>query len=160
MRLLDHLFSRVANRPFYVRISRNRLSVRNVHGGGYFDDEPLVAVSEEDPPSIVAIGANARIASSRCINPFSDPRVLVSNFAVAERLLQYAFLSVSEKGVIRLAPIAVIHPIEKLEGGLTEIARCTLRELAEKAGAASTYFWEGRQLTDMELLSGVYKTAT
>jgi len=142
--------------PFYVRISKQRLTVRDASGDGYFDDVPLVGLSETDPPKIEAVGASAT-ALKRSVNPFSHPRVLVSDYLIAERLLQYAFKIVSKISWIRAAPIAVMHVTENLEGGLTDIERRVLRELAEGAGARRVYIWEGRELTDEELRSGVHQ---
>jgi rod shape-determining protein MreB len=132
------------------------LKVRDARGGRFFDDEPLVGLSDSDPPKIEAVGASAKVLS-RCVNPFSHPRVLVSDYIIAERLLLHAFKTVSGKFWLRAAPVAVMHVTEDLEGGLTDMERRVLQELAEGVGARKVYIWEGRELTDEELRSGVHR---
>lgn len=157
MSLVKLLQAATSGGPYYVRIRRDRLSVRNASGSGYFEDEPLVALTADSPPKIEAIGAVARSAGVRYVNPFSHPRVLVEDFLVAEKLLQHAFRVVSGPSLLRPAPIAVMHPTEELEGGLSAIESRVLRELAEGAGARKAYIWTGRELTDEELRSGLYE---
>lgn len=155
LKILQSLSARLSGGPYYVRKSRQRLKVRDASSDRFFDDEPLVGLSESDPPKIEAIGANAR-ALKRFTNPFAHPRVLVSNYAVAEKLLQHAFRLVSKGFWLRAAPVAVMHVTEDLEGGLTDVERRALRDLAAGAGARMAYVWEGRELTNEELRSGAY----
>ena len=143
--------------PYYVRLRRRRLSVRNASTGAIFDDEPLVALSEEPDPRILAIGAAARSAGGRCCHPFEHPRILIADFQVAEVLLKYAFANVSSRSWLRPSPIAVCHVLEPLEGGLSQIEHRALMEMLAGAGARATFFWEGRELTDAELQAGVYR---
>ena len=157
MALTNLLLARFSGGPYYVKMSRNRLSVRDVASGGYFDDEPLVAISQSTPPQVEAIGASARTVSSITVNPFSHPRVFVENFLVAEKVLAYAFKIVSGNKPFRVRPVVVAHVVENLDGGLTEIEYRVLHELFENVGARKTYFWEGRELTDDELRSGAYR---
>ena len=144
--------------PFYIRISRDRIKVRDASGGGYFDDEPLVGLSDDTPTIITAVGGNAR-TSAKWVNPFSHPRIIIDDFLIAEKLLMHSFRQVSGNRHIRVAPIAVMHVTEKLEGGLTRIESRALQELAMSAGARECHIWEGRELTDGELRSGAYKSA-
>jgi rod shape-determining protein MreB and related proteins len=146
--------------PYYVRLRRNRIHIRDAKGQRQFEDEPLVALTDEDPPRIEAIGVAARRSKRRIVNPFSHPRVIVDDYAVAEKLLQHAFKMVSPRTLIRASPIAVMHWLDELEGGLTPIERRVLHELGEGAGARRVYVWEGRELTNEELRSGAYRAAT
>jgi len=54
------------------------------------------------------------------------------------------------------SPITVIHPMEKVEGGLTSIEQRALRELASGAGAHKVFIWVGCELTDDEIISRNY----
>ena len=138
-------------------MSRNRISVKDIASGSFYEDEPLVAISQDIPPLVEAIGASARNASSFTVNPFSHPRVFVEDFLVAEKVLAYAFMIVSGKKPFRVSPIVVAHVIEKLDGGLTQIEYRVLHELFENVGARKTYFWDEHELTDDELRSGAYR---
>lgn len=132
--------------------------MRNVSTGAVFDDEPLVALSTERKPRVIAVGAAARTASAVPANPFQHPRILVADFLLAEALLRHAFQAVSPRSWIRPSPIAVCHVVEPLKGGLSQIECRALMELMEGAGARSAFLWDGRDLTDQELLSGAYRT--
>ena len=44
----------------------------------------------------------------------------------------------------------LMHPMERLEGGLTQIERRVLHEMALTAGAGKVAIWEGHVLTDNE----------
>tara|TARA_R110002124_G_scaffold195275_1_gene362351 strand:- start:7368 stop:7853 length:486 start_codon:yes stop_codon:yes gene_type:complete len=149
----------ISGGPFYVRISRGRLRVRDISGGGNFDDEPIVVLSGDIPPKITAIGRNARNASAKWINPFSHPRIIIHEFMIAEKLLMHSFKEVSGKQFVRAAPVVIMHVTDNLEGGLTDIERRALQELALSAGARECHVWEGRELTDGELRAGAYKSA-
>lgn len=140
-----------------MRLRRDRLNVRDVKSGRGFDDEPIVAISDGNDPRIIAIGAAARNQGARCINPFIHERVLIANHVIAEKLLQYAFWMVSGKRWIRVSPIVVVHCLEDLLGGISEVERRQLMELASGAGASETHIWEGRELTDAEVLARVYE---
>ena len=157
IRFINGLFS---GGPYYVRIGRNRLSVRDVAGEGQFDDEPIVALSDDSPPKVLAIGRAAKNTSARWINPFDHPRIILGDFTVAEALITHSFLVVSRRRHIRSSPIVVIHPIDMLTGGLSSIERRALMELAYGAGAREVHIWEGAELSDAELINHAYRRAT
>lgn len=155
--LLSSIRAALSGGPYYVRLRRNRLVVRNASTGAVFDDEPLVALSSERRPRVIALGAAARTASTVAVNPFQHPRILIADFLLAEALLRHAFRAVSPRSWIRPSPIAVCHVVESLEGGLTQIECRALMEMMEGAGAQNAFLWEGRELTDQELRSGAYR---
>jgi rod shape-determining protein MreB len=142
--------------PFYVRISRDQINVTNSKSGSSFIDEPIVAISEPPNRTILAIGSKARIAGGVSVNPFSHPRLFVYEFEVLEKLFQHAFSVVSKSRVIAPAPIVVIHVVEKLEGGLTDIEKRVLLEAAFSAGAYDVKIWDGPELTNQQLQAGEY----
>ena len=155
--LTKRLLGGLAGGPYYVRIQRDRLSVRDASGDRYFDDAPFVALSNDEPPIVRSIGQSAKTASDRVVNPFGHPRLVVTDFLIAEKLLQHAFSVVAGKRLLAAAPVAIMHTVDDLEGGLTDIERRALHELAMGAGAREAYVWEGRELTNEELRSGVYR---
>ncbi len=140
--------------PYYVLIRRDRLHVRDVSGTGVFDEEPLIAI-EPSTDKVVAFGNQARM-SGNFVNPLDHPRTLINDFILAEKLLNAAFRHVAKNKAIAPAPVAVIHPNEQWEGGLTQVELRALRELGEGAGARKVYLWEGQDLTDEQLLSERY----
>ena len=157
LRLLARL---VTTGPYYVQIQRNRLTVRNASGGYRFDDEPIVAIANSSGrPKVLGVGSAARSIPGDHVNPFSHARVLIADFTLAEELLIVAFKTVAGTSVIRPHPIVVIHVKEPLAGGLTGIERRALHEMAQGAGARETFLWEGAELSDEDLKSGIYKSA-
>jgi len=159
MSLLKQLNARFSGGPYYVRLRRDRLSVNDVGGDGLFDEEPLIVISHDHPHKIESVGTTARKSGKPSMNPFLHPRIIVSDFFAAEELLRRAFRIVSGRKAILPAPVAVMHWVEELEGGLSQIEMRVSRELAEGAGARRVYIWEGRELSDEELRSGAYQTA-
>lgn len=149
--------SLLSSGPFYVRISKARLKVLNVKTGKEFDDVPFVGLSDDRPPKIAAIGATANMLFERSFNPFAHPRVIVSDFEVAETLLMYAFKLVSKAKYFRLAPVVIMHAIDELEGGLTDVEKRLLNELGMGAGARKVYVWEGKELSVEDIIAGIYK---
>lgn len=142
--------------PVYVRIAAGRLGVRDTSTGREWNDVPELAV-RKPKGVIVAVGGGARRAAAKepgdieVVNPFDHPRTALSSFTVAERLLAYVVRELFPSKLLRPAPIMHMHPLEHVEGGLTEIEERALRELAAAAGARSSLVWVGRELRDEEV---------
>ena len=85
--------------------------------------------------------------------PFSHPRLLVGDFANAERVLKQAIDTLLPKRFLRLrlAPRLVIQPMERLEGGLTVLEQRVLLELGHGCGARSVRIHIGNELSDTEV---------
>jgi rod shape-determining protein MreB len=156
--LFSFLLNAATASPYYVRLRRDRLTVHDTKGLRHFDDEPLVALSQDDVPRILAIGSGARTASKVLINPFQHPRILIADFVLAEKVLMHAFRVVLGSSWLRPMPTVVMHVTEKLEGGLSSIETRAVMELCAGAGAYKTYLWEGHELSQEELRSGTYRT--
>jgi len=108
----------------YVRIYENRVHIRNT------DDRNEIELT----------------ASS----PFSTERLLVGNFSVAQTLLKKGLKIVMGKQFF--APAILMHPMEKIEGGLSQVEERVLKDLAIIAGAQKVMLWVGHELADDEVL--------
>lgn len=135
--------------PYYVRINSKRLSIRNVITGDMFDCKPTVELDAADV--VVSIGGSGNAAVVRVVKPFEHPRIVIADFAAAEKVLQHAVRSVSGTRWLRPAPVFVIHPDSELAGGLSTIEERALYELGEETGARKTHVHYGRPLTDQEV---------
>ncbi len=140
----------------YVRIGSKELYLRGVDSHREWRDYPALAATKPNPyRDLVAIGKEAIEAVSldsenlELLEPFAHPRSIVSDFDAGEELLKGA-LRILHKGRF-YEPVLVLHPLEKLEGGITEVEERVLVEMAESAGARRGCVWTGRQLTDEEL---------
>ena len=142
----------------YVQLSPERLTVRNPKTGAALSEPPEVAIEQVPKPRLVAVGAAARAAGTgssviEVHNPFAHPRSLVSDFTVAEQLLKAFVRRLQGHGWLTLAPRVVMHPQGDPAGGYTQVEIRALHELAMGAGASQAVVWQGRGLTDEELLS-------
>jgi rod shape-determining protein MreB len=123
------------------------------------EDKPLVALTSgrKGKRIIVAVGSEAEIAQSKggnsvtIHNGFDHPRSCVRDFEIAQSTLQYFITRVVDRKAF-LRPIIILHPLERIEGGLTQIEYRGLRDLAVSAGAREAYIWTGRVLDLQELI--------
>ena len=83
--------------------------------------------------------------------PFTTARLLIGQFAEAEKLLKRASKEVSSGGFFALSPRIVIQPLEMIEGGVSEVELRVLREVAMGAGASKTVVWVGGVLSDADV---------
>jgi rod shape-determining protein MreB and related proteins len=148
------------NRTFYVQVSPERLTIRNPKTGDSVSETAEVAITSGSKAKIVGVGTAARAAaldpSVKLVRPFAHPRSLVSDFTVADQLLKEFMRRMPGQSFFKMAPIVVIHPQGEPEGGFTQVEIRALHELALGAGASMVKLWQGRDLTDQELLSGSF----
>ena len=109
----------------YVLVKKNQFRVRHIESGAE-------ATFEAQPP-------------------FTTIRLLIGQFDVAESLLKRALKQVSSAGFFALSPHVVIHPLEMVEGGLSEVEERVFREVALGAGASKVAVHVGPQLSDVDV---------
>lgn len=117
----------------YVQVRKNVLRIRHIEGN---------KEREFIPPT-----------------PFTTSRLLVGQFAAADALLRKAIKDMlSGRGIFLVSPIMVMHPVEMVEGGLSEVEERVFIELAKGAGARKVFLHVGRPLSDTEVVAyGVNK---
>jgi rod shape-determining protein MreB and related proteins len=108
----------------YVRITRDLLRVKNLKSGKEVQGIPEV--------------------------PFSTTRLLVGHFESAERTLKAAVAQVGGSSFM-LSPKVLMHPLEMVEGGLSQIEQRVLHELAIGAGGKKVVVFVGPELADREV---------
>ncbi|NQZ31424.1 MAG: rod shape-determining protein MreB [Oceanospirillaceae bacterium] len=149
--MIRQLFNRFGT-TLYIQIWEKRLKIVDIKTGKVFDEQPLLAIDKNDDKKHVVLGfgnkASSIPSSSKVgvYNPFSHPRVLCSDFLVAEKLLQETIGFVIDRKLYTPAPAVVIHPMEKLEGGITMIEVRVFRELGFGAGARDVVIHIGDEL--------------
>lgn len=82
--------------------------------------------------------------------PFSHPRSLIGDFTAAAATLK-ALVAEARQG-FSLKTEMLIHPMEQVEGGLTQIEERVFQELCVGAGASRVVVWLGAALTDAQVL--------
>ena len=135
--------------PYYVRVNRTRILVRDIRTGQSFECAAKIGV--DDAGVVLSVGDPVDAKAARTIRPFDHPRVIVEDYASAEKLLSHAVRRVANTRLFVTSPVMVVHPDLELEGGLTQIESRVLRELAESCGARKVFVHYGRQLADPEI---------
>ena len=108
---------------FYVRVRRNRLDVRCVETN--------------------------RNATRTSAAGFSTPRLLVGTFTEADSLLKSAVEEcVVASEFMPARRLFVMHPLELVDGGLSQVEHRVLLELAAGSGASKAVVHEGAELAD------------
>ena len=116
-----------ASNTIYIRIHENRVNVRNI------DDRKEIELTSD--------------------SAFTTERLLIGNFTVAQTLLKKGLKIVMGKKFF--APVVIMHPIEKIDGGLSQVEDRVLKDLAIVAGAQKVVVWVGDELTDDGVLQKV-----
>ncbi len=83
---------------------------------------------------------------------FTTNRLLVGQFSEAEEALRNGMKGLGKSKWSLVSPVVVIHPMEKTEGGLSQVEERTFKELAMSAGARKVVVWVGHELTDSDVL--------
>lgn len=140
----------------YVRISSKQLVLRQPGNSLELSVEPRLMISGDGPSRKYRLASmppatGAAPVPETAYNGFDHPRTIIGDFAIAEATLRLAHQALNGERRIIPSPIMVLHPLERVEGGLTHIERRALIELGMGAGARKVYVWEGRQLSDPEI---------
>jgi len=114
------------SKSLYVQVRENEIRVRNID--------------------------NTRSFERKASPAFSHPRMLVGNFTAAQECLKEAISEARGSG-FALATAVVIHPLERIDGGLTQVEERLFHELAVGAGASKVVVWVGALLSDGEVIS-------
>ncbi len=109
----------------YIRIGRNQFRVKHIESG-----------------------ADTTVVPS---TPFTTTRLLIGQFAAAEKTLKAALKQIATGRLFAPSPSVVMHPLEMVEDGLSEIEVRTFQEVAIGAGAGKAVVWVGRELSDSEV---------
>jgi rod shape-determining protein MreB len=152
---IEHIFNFFRN-TLYVRVRPENLSVLHVQSGKVFTDLPVIAIKNINGKSLIlAIGhdamSKAGLPNISIANGFKHPRTLLADFAVAEQTVKYFIKRVTPNTFFTPSPVIVIHPLDMLEGGLTQIEIRAFAEICSMAGASRVYVWTGPELSNEEL---------
>lgn len=141
----------------YLRLQADLLRTLHVESGKTLSEPPLLALRCDGKGRRVplAVGAAALALDGQpgveLVNGFHHPRSLLADFAVAEQTLQLLLKRLQPPALLRPAPMVILQPLERLEGGLTQVEIRALVELLRGAGARQVYLWIGRELQHHEL---------
>ena len=149
----------------YVQITTSLITIRNLSQQAEFQDIPQLAIQTTGKrPKVIAYGKAANAAAKQTpgvtvLNGFAHPRSLLSDFELAEKTLRL-FLKEVDCRKFKLTPFIpgklILHPLEKTEGGLTQIERRAWEDLGYRVMAKKVWVWVGRALFDHEILASVF----
>ena len=105
---------------------------------------------------IVRNTADGRSVERTSASAFSHPRSLIGNFTIAQALLK-TMVSEVIKGTFAFKTDILVHPLERVDGGLTQIEERALYELAKGSGASRAKVWVGSALSDAEVIAKMKK---
>lgn len=156
---------RLARSTLYLKLGARRLSGLHLPSGKAFDELPMLAIEHARDGSRkgVAIGAEALKLQGqpkiRVVNGFDHPRMLLADFPVAEQTMKLFLRRWQSRFPWSPPPVLVLHPRERLEGGLSQVETRAFAELFMAAGIRKLYIWTGRELTPEELRDLAFPTA-
>ena len=116
----------------YVKVRKNRFSLRHIE-------------NKRD----IELSANSS---------FSTNRLLIGEFEIAEKLLKDGIKKFYKTKSINPSPRILMHPLEMLEDGLSQVEARVLREVAYGAGGSWVALWQGHELSDIEVLNEIKRS--
>ncbi|KXF83109.1 rod shape-determining protein [Enterovibrio coralii] len=141
----------------YIQMWSDRLRVFDGKTGRVFDERPQIAwkIGEQKEKQILAYGNGAEkfrnVNAVIISNPFSHPRSLISDYKAMQPLLRYAISKVVKTGLWMPRVQVILHPMEKVEGGVTELEKKALCDMAYNAGVKSAFVYWGDTLEETQL---------
>lgn len=149
--MINKLFSNFDS-VIYIQIWESRIKVTNIETSKTYDEKPLLATSlnKRGAKIIEAIGNDAFLKTGsdiEVINPFNKERPLVTDLGVGQKLLQHIIGLLLKKGIFKLRPRAIVHPMEKLDFDLTIEDINIFKKLAIGAGAREAIVYQGPALS-------------
>ena len=90
-------------------------------------------------------------------SPFSTISLLVGEFSVASDLLKKNIKEISKRSSKLVTPVIIMHPLEMIDGGLSQVETRTLNDLAKTAEAREVLIWTGAELSDKQVLIKIDK---
>jgi hypothetical protein len=100
---------------------------------------------------------NQKEAIETALEPFTTNRLLIGEFTTAEKHLSAVIKKVHKGKWFSTSPVIVVHPMEMVDGGLSQIEERVFKELAAGAGARKVVLWLGHELSDHEIISLINK---
>lgn len=113
----------------------------------FFKPTPVYVKVYPDKIEIINLKTGASVVRSP-LQPFSSSRMVVADFGGAELLSRQL---VKELGLARKSLNVLIQQMQVWDGGLSEVEKRVLRDLAEQIGAGSVYLvTDNRRLSNDE----------
>ena len=125
----------------YIQVWEDRLKISRLNSSETFDEEPLMALKNNAKGERIVVGIGTKVKglasneTDNIVNPFKHPRLLVDDFQVAQKILMHGIRELHKSKWFSPSPRIIFHPMEKLDGGVTDIEERVYQELCAGAGA-------------------------
>ena len=123
---------------------------------GLFKDDLLYVKLWKDEIEIIDVEKGKRIREKSSIS-FSNSRLLIANFEVAEEFFKKVFLKLKKDYKIKRYNSILVHPMELVEGGISETEKRIFLESFERVGGKLVLIWNGQELSNTEVLKKLNK---
>ncbi len=123
---------------------------------GLFKDDLLYVKLWKDEIEIIDVEKGKRIREKSSIS-FSNSRLLIANFEVAEEFFKKVFLKLKKDYKIKRYNSILVHPMELVEGGISETEKRIFLESFERVGGKLVLIWTGQELSNTEVLKKLNK---
>lgn len=161
--IIKNLLKILGNSTIYVKFSSTSIYVQHVENKTVIEEKPLAAIQKvHNKEKITAVGSDALKVqaedsqNTHIQNVFEKhPRAVLSNFELAAAAISYFVQKILPKNTL-LRPVIILHPTEKLDGGISQLELKALTELGIQIGARKVYVWQGHTLTTRQLLDSLF----
>lgn len=118
---------------------------------GIFKDNLLYIKLWRNQIEVIDVEKNISVRE-KSNTPFSNSRLIISEFLIAESFFKKVFLRLKKNYKIKRYDTILVHPMELNEGGISEVEKRIFMESFERVGARRILIWEGRELSNREVL--------
>ncbi len=158
--MLKQLLDFAPSEVVYIQLWKERIKVTNLMTDNAYDQASFVHITTlpSGKKKITSIGDSARTSQSPetlSFNPLGHPRSLLSDFQVLEEMLKQILIQIRPPRLSFKRLVAIIHPMERIEGGLTAIEERGLKEVVSGAGAHDAFTYVGGPISPQQILDAV-----
>jgi len=148
------MFDGLFKNTIYVKIKPDLIVVRLIEAKKEIQSKPIVAFDSKH--KVLAVGDEALKLQDpiydqiTIVNGFDHPRVIMRDFEAASISIKYFLTKLINRAAI-LRPIMILHPLQNLDGGISQAEVRMLMDVGIAAGARVAMVWTGRELSDYEI---------
>ena len=87
-----------------------------------------------------------------CVNHFSNERLLIANVSNAITFIKSILDEIYKKQLLKSTLVVLIQPVERIEGGVSEVEKMILNDLVEQIGGRYSFIHDSpEKLSDKQV---------
>lgn len=118
---------------------------------GLFKDDLLYVKIWKNRVEIIDVEKGNSIKEKSNI-PFSNDRLLISDFNIAERFFKKQIEKLKKEYIINRYNSILVHPMELIEGGISEVETRIFLESFERLNGRKVKVWDGVELSSKQVI--------